>query len=76
VIEDAAYFAYTNDTPLCFFHEFDNNKDKTFTVFSGGKTFNMTGLRVGWAFGPALLIRALKEESGAVVPSCVDQFII
>jgi aspartate/methionine/tyrosine aminotransferase len=76
VIEDAAYFAYTNDISLSFFHEFDNNKDKTFTVFSGGKIFNMTGLRVGWAFGPALLIRPLKELTGAIFPSCVDQFII
>lgn len=49
VIEDLAYFAHlANYKKLKSFSAIGNNKDKTFTVFSGGKLFNATGLRCGW----------------------------
>jgi N-succinyldiaminopimelate aminotransferase len=34
-------------------------RDRTVAVSSAGKTFNVTGWKVGWACGPAPLIRAL-----------------
>lgn len=45
VIEDAAYFCYTNDgfDYVPFFSIDPNNWCKTFTCFSGGKIFNTTG---------------------------------
>lgn len=33
-----------------------NNWNRTITVFSGGKLFNATGWKVGWAIGPEKLI--------------------
>lgn len=33
--------------------------DRTITISSGGKTFNTTGWKIGWAVGPAALITAL-----------------
>ena len=34
--------------------------DRTITIGSGGKTFSFTGWKVGWAYGPARLISAVK----------------
>lgn len=49
---------------LCFdnhkhinFATVGNNWDRTISVFSGGKMLNATGWKVGWAFGPAHLIK-------------------
>jgi N-succinyldiaminopimelate aminotransferase len=33
--------------------------DRTITISSGGKTFNTTGWKIGWAVGPAALITAV-----------------
>ncbi|MGO3885631.1 MAG: aminotransferase class I/II-fold pyridoxal phosphate-dependent enzyme [Mycetocola sp.] len=33
--------------------------ERTITVSSGGKTFNTTGWKIGWALGPAALITAI-----------------
>lgn len=33
--------------------------DRTVTISSGGKTFNTTGWKIGWAVGPAALITAI-----------------
>jgi N-succinyldiaminopimelate aminotransferase len=33
--------------------------DRTLTISSGGKTFSFTGWKVGWATGPAPLVRAM-----------------
>ncbi len=72
MIEDAAYSMYQNNLDVKFFHELGKNKERTFTVFSGGKIFNMTGLRVGWAYGPVSHISTLKLRSDTSIPSCVD----
>lgn len=34
--------------------------DRTITVGSAGKTFSITGWKIGWAYGPANLIRNLQ----------------
>ena len=34
--------------------------DRTLTISSGGKTFNTTGWKIGWACGPAALVDATK----------------
>ncbi|MGA0209330.1 MAG: pyridoxal phosphate-dependent aminotransferase [Candidatus Nanopelagicales bacterium] len=34
--------------------------ERTITIGSGGKTFSFTGWKVGWAYGPAHLISAVK----------------
>ena len=37
---------------------FDGMRERTLTISSGGKTFSFTGWKVGWATGPAHLIRS------------------
>jgi N-succinyldiaminopimelate aminotransferase len=34
-------------------------RERTLTISSGGKTFSFTGWKVGWAVGPAELVRAV-----------------
>jgi len=34
--------------------------ERTITIGSGGKSFSFTGWKVGWAYGPAHLIRAVR----------------
>lgn len=34
--------------------------DKTITIGSAGKTFSVTGWKIGWAYGPAPLMRNLQ----------------
>ena len=36
-------------------------EDRTLTVSSGGKTFSLTGWKIGWALGPAPLQHALRQ---------------
>jgi aspartate/methionine/tyrosine aminotransferase len=61
VIEDMAYFAYlVNEVKLKSFSSLKNNREKTFTVFSGGKLFNITGLRCGWTIGPSDCLKKLQ----------------
>ncbi len=38
---------------------YDGMRDRTLTISSGGKTFSFTGWKVGWAIGPAELVRAV-----------------
>jgi N-succinyldiaminopimelate aminotransferase len=38
---------------------YDGMAERTITISSGGKTFSFTGWKVGWATGPADLIRAV-----------------
>lgn len=51
VIEDSAYATYINsENKISYFHEFDQNFTKSFTIFSAGKIFNTTGNRFGFFF--------------------------
>jgi kynurenine aminotransferase len=64
VLEDAAYFPYVlDDKKVRFFSQIsEQNFNRTLSVFSGGKIFNVTGLRVGWVIGNEKLIKQLGEE--------------
>lgn len=54
MIEDAAYFLYHSDqTPHIPFGSISQkNFNRSMTVYSAGKMFNITGIRVGFSFGP------------------------
>lgn len=41
--------------------------DRTVTIGSAGKTFSVTGWKVGWAVGPANLIQGIKTIHDAVL---------
>ena len=59
VLSDEVYFHCTFDgrPHLSFANYSESNWEKTISVFSGGKLLNCTGWKVGWAIGPANLIR-------------------
>jgi N-succinyldiaminopimelate aminotransferase len=35
--------------------------DRTLTISSGGKSFSFTGWKIGWALGPAALVRGMQK---------------
>jgi N-succinyldiaminopimelate aminotransferase len=59
VVTDEVYEHLTYDdvrhVPLA---SLDGMRERTLTISSGGKTFSFTGWKVGWASGPADLVRA------------------
>jgi N-succinyldiaminopimelate aminotransferase len=59
VVTDEVYEHLTYDdvrhVPLA---SLDGMSERTLTISSGGKTFSFTGWKVGWASGPADLVRA------------------
>jgi N-succinyldiaminopimelate aminotransferase len=59
VITDEVYehltFDHVEHRPLA---TYDGMRERTLGISSGGKTFSFTGWKVGWATGPADLIRA------------------
>jgi len=59
VVTDEVYEHITFDglshRPLA---TYDGMRERTLTISSGGKTFSLTGWKVGWAVGPADLVRA------------------
>lgn len=58
VLSDEVYFHLTFDERKHLsFANYGNNWHKTITVFSAGKLFNATGWKIGWAIGPADLIK-------------------
>jgi aspartate/methionine/tyrosine aminotransferase len=61
VLEDAAYFPYLlgGKKVVHFANVSPKNANRTLTAFSGGKVFNVTGLRVGWCIGNEKLIKEL-----------------
>ena len=62
VAEDAAYFPYLLEgNKMVYFASIGNNYDRTITFFSGGKVFNVTGMRVGWMIGHPKHIQKLKQ---------------
>ncbi len=81
VITDEVYehltFDGTTHRPLA---TYDGMRERTLTVSSGGKTFSFTGWKVGWAVGPADLVRAvmtakqfLTFTSGAPLQPAIAQ---
>ena len=53
VLSDEVYDFLTFDKrEHILFATLGNNYEKTISLFSGGKLFNCTGWKVGWAIGP------------------------
>ncbi|ETN59357.1 kynurenine aminotransferase [Anopheles darlingi] len=44
--------------------------DRTITIGSAGKTFSLTGWKIGWAYGPAALMRNLQMVHQNCVYTC------
>ncbi len=61
VVTDEVYehlvFDGLRHIPLC---TLPGMRERTLTLSSGGKTFNTTGWKVGWAVGPAALVAAVR----------------
>lgn len=61
VISDEVYEHLVFDdlahTPIA---SLPNMRDRTITISSGGKTFNTTGWKIGWACAPASLLHATR----------------
>ena len=58
VLSDEVYDFLTFDgQPFVPYASIGDNFNKTVTVYSGGKLFNATGWKCGWAIGPQNLIK-------------------
>lgn len=44
--------------------------ERTITIGSAGKTFSVTGWKIGWAYGPAKLLRNLQVVHQNSVYTC------
>lgn len=49
---------------------FENMRDRTITVGSAGKTFSVTGWKIGWAYGAKELILPMKKVHDMSICSC------
>ena len=59
VVTDEVYEHMTYDAPHLPIATFPGMAERTRTISSAGKTFSFTGWQVGWASGPAHLVRAV-----------------
>ena len=59
VVTDEVYEHMTYGVPHRPLATFPGMAERTLTVSSAGKTFSFTGWKVGWACGPASLVRAV-----------------
>jgi N-succinyldiaminopimelate aminotransferase len=48
--------------------------DRTLTLSSGGKSFSFTGWKIGWALGPAPLVRAMQKAHQYVTFAVASPF--
>ncbi len=58
VISDEVYEHLTFDVPHIPMATLPGMRERTLTISSGGKSFSVTGWKVGWATGPAELVAA------------------
>ena len=61
VISDEIYAALTYGTKHCSIAEFDGMKERTIVINGFSKTFAMTGWRLGYACGPANIIKEMTK---------------
>jgi N-succinyldiaminopimelate aminotransferase len=59
VVTDEVYEHMTYDAPHRPLATLPGMAERTLTISSAGKTFSFTGWKVGWACGPAHLVRAV-----------------
>lgn len=58
VLADEVYDFLTFDTNKHTpFASIGNNWERTISIYSGGKLYNATGWKLGWAIGPAPIIK-------------------
>lgn len=68
VLSDDVYEFLTFDgNEFVNFASLGNNFSKTLTVYSGGKLFNATGWKMGWAIGPEYLVKPCAIISNTVI---------
>jgi aspartate/methionine/tyrosine aminotransferase len=63
ILEDQSYFLYYQDghKPIPVGTLSAETFKKSLTIYSGGKTFNVTGARVGFVLGPREIIKQIAE---------------
>lgn len=61
LISDEVYEFLTFDCQHVPTAAYENLKDRTITISSTGKTFGLTGWKVGWAAGPSDLIKLIHN---------------
>ena len=66
VISDEIYTAFSYQIPFIPFRSIGNMAERTITINSFSKNFNMTGWRVGNIVAPAHLIKVIQEIDGNV----------
>ncbi|NNC11143.1 pyridoxal phosphate-dependent aminotransferase [Planctomonas sp. JC2975] len=59
IVTDEVYEHLTFDRPHIPIATLPGGRDRTVTISSGGKTFNATGWKIGWAIAPPQLITAI-----------------
>ncbi|MBC7712241.1 MAG: aminotransferase class I/II-fold pyridoxal phosphate-dependent enzyme [Rhizobacter sp.] len=61
LLSDEVYEFLTYDVAHKPTATYGDLKDRTITISSTGKTFGLTGWKIGWAIGPANLIKAIHN---------------
>lgn len=61
ILSDEVYEFLTFDRPHVPTAAYKNLKERTITISSTGKTFGLTGWKVGWCCAPAELIKAIHN---------------
>lgn len=61
LLSDEVYEFLTFDVAHKPTATYEDLKDRTITISSTGKTFGLTGWKIGWAIGPAALIKAIHN---------------
>ena len=66
VISDEIYTAFSYQTPFLPFRSIVGMADRTITINSFSKNFNMTGWRVGNILAPASIVKVIQDIDGNV----------
>ncbi len=61
LLSDEVYEFLTFDVAHKPTATYEDLKERTITISSTGKTFGLTGWKIGWAIGPAALIKAIHN---------------
>jgi aspartate/methionine/tyrosine aminotransferase len=61
ILSDEVYEFLTFDKPHIPTACFENLRERTITISSTGKTFGLTGWKIGWACGPKDIIKAIHN---------------
>ena len=66
-VTDEVYERLTYGAPHVSLAALPGMWDRTLTISSGAKTFSVTGWKIGWALGPAELLRGLAAAHQSIV---------